>query len=182
MPLPVNRRGGVGEGRGSDGCARSVDQWVELQPGRKWLQPFLWWGDDPKRGAPCVRRAPSRVTPAELGEKAAFRMHASGRQGSLRGLHRPNGATSRRLEGMRVFWECGPPKQPRFQLSPVPCTLARCPRQRPRGNTARRGESDRLPPATSCACSAFAVAQSQGGPSPATGGVTGRAGSTVWRR
>ena len=63
-----------------------------------------------------------------------------------------------------------------------PGSLARCPRQRPRRSPAHRGVSERLPPVTSCACSAFAVAQSQGRPSPTSGGVTGRAGSTVWRR
>ena len=182
LSLPVSRRGDVGEGRGSVGAPGASTNGSGSNAGAGGCNRPFGGGSDPKRGSPCVRKAPSRATPANLDEKAAFWMHASERQGSLRGLHRPDGAASRRLECVRVFWECGPPKQPRLQLSPVPCPLARCPASGPRGNTAHRGESVRLPPVASCACSALTVAQSQGRPPPTTGGVTGRAGSTVWRR
>ena len=182
MPLPVNRQSGVGEGRGSVAAPEASTKRSSSTLGAMWSQPFLRQGDDPKRGDSCVRRPLLVPPPAELGEKAAFRMRASGRQGSLRGLHRPNGATSRRPGA----GGCSGSAVPQNSLGPS-CRLSRASSlaahaRRPRGNTARRGESDRLPPATSCACSALTVAQSQGRLSPTTGGVTGRAGSTVWRR
>ena len=134
-----------------------------------------------RRGeTPCNARPLLVPPPAELDEKAAFRMSTSGRQGSRRGLHRPNGATSRRLEGVRVFWGCGPPKQPRLQLSPVPAPSLAAHASGPEEVRRTAGSPYDCP--RWLRARACTVAQSQGWPSPTTGGVTGRAGSTVWQR
>ena len=174
---PSQRRRGGARGRW---LRPEPDQWVVLHPGRE-AAPVPSAGGGIRRGGdPCNARPLLVPPPAELDEKAAFRMSTSGRQGSRRGLHRPNGATSRRLEGVRVFWGCGPPKQPRLQLSPVPAPSLAAHASGPEGVRRTAGSPCDYP--RWLRARAFTVAQSQGWLSPTTGGVTGRAGSTVWQR